>query len=337
LPPRPQPVAQPDVLVAQLPDLLTVVKLEWLVLMRPQRLARTEWLRPSLARVLRDERLELAGRTTGVDLRTVPELAVAGYRGDAILELVRHPNDQADVEKRFRERLTGDTTRSEHGHQLVTLFGNIGTTQYGFLAFGRDVAGFQYGGSRNKGPATIAALYAQGELEGIPRVLASDALGPLHAALARSDIPPVEVLLPGPFEDGLERGARGLLAAATGVGAVLDPTERHTLELRLIIAGDYGSGPDLERAVAILWKAWNDLAEADLGHLLGLDQPVAEAVPGAHELGLTLTVELDPDKLLSGLAAATVDSIQEIMRDAPAPPGDDPAPLPDEVDDGAAP
>jgi hypothetical protein len=327
LPVPPKPVVPPDVVVAQLPDLLTVVRLDWVVLLRPQRLAETAWLRPSLARILRDERLELSARTTGIDLRNVPELVLAGYRGESLIQLVRHRVGQGDLERRFRERLTSEEIRSEHGHQLVTLFGKIGTAEHGFVAIGRDVAGFQDGGSRKKGPATIAALYAQGKLERIPRVLGDDALGPIHAALTRSGIPPAEVLFPGPFEGEAARGARGLLASATGVGAVLEPTPRHTMELRVIVAGDFGAGADLERASAILAKAWGDLAAADLGHLLGLDTPVAPPQASASELGLALTVELDADLLFSGLAAATIDNIQDIMREATpeAPPLDDAA------------
>jgi hypothetical protein len=124
------PPALPDVEVARLSDLLTGAHLEWLVLMRPEELARIEWLKPSLGRVFKDDRLDLLAKATGIQLREVPELALASYRQpdgtDAVAFLLRHRSDPLSLERKFRERLTSGAERSEVGHQLVGMWGLIG-------------------------------------------------------------------------------------------------------------------------------------------------------------------------------------------------------------------
>jgi hypothetical protein len=309
--PVPPPLEQPDRVVAQLTDLLTAAGLGWLVLMRPKRLAETAWLEPSIARVLRKERIELLARATGVDLREVVELALAGYGDGSIMWLLRHSGAPLETERKFRDRLTGNVERAERGHQLVRVWGDIGQSPHGFVSIGRDVVGFQYGGSKDKGPARIAILYANGELRRIGTALADPALGHIDLALG---LTPVKVMLAGPFEGDLGRGARGLLAAADGVGASLAPTDRASLDLALIVAGDYGAEADRDEALALLEASWRDVVAADLGHLLGLDRAKGQAHAFAVPLGLALRVELDAALLFDGLAAATVDSVRDIMR-----------------------
>jgi hypothetical protein len=312
LPPEPTP---PDVQVAALTDLLTVADLEWMVLLRPEAILELGWLDEPLGKILRDERLDLLARATSIDLRTVPELVLAGYRpslrdDDVIAYFVRHRAEQRDVEVKFRERLTSGETRSVAGHQLVVLSGEVGRSRRALAAIGRDVAGFQYGGDRQKGPATIAVLYAQGKLEGVPTVLADPALAAVHAALGA---PLGEVLLPGPFEGELARGGRGLLAAADAVGVGLEPTDRQTMLLRVLVSGDFAASEG--DAVRFLEAAWQDLAASDLGHLLALDRPVGPPAAAPVPVGLGLVVELDAAALLAGLAAATVQDVREIMSE----------------------
>src|SRR5690606_18661977 len=156
---------------------------------------------------------------------------------------------------------------------------------------GIDVAGFQYGGDRETGPGRVALLYALGRLRDVPTVLADPSLHEIHAALGESGIPPVEILFPGPFEGKRARGARGLLAAATGVGLSVTPTERQTMRVVLLISGDYGD--ESARAAELLAAAYQDLADADLGHLLGLHEPKVAPVAIVLPFGLGIGVELD--------------------------------------------
>jgi hypothetical protein len=309
VPPPPLPA---DIVVAQLTDLLTIVHLEWLVLLRPKRLASTAWLAPSIARILEGERLDLLARATGIDLRNIPELALAGYgKDDSVAWLLRHQSDSRFIERKFRERLTSNEERTQLGHQLIGVSGNIGTSPHDFVSIGRDIVGYQYGGARKRGPARIALLYAQKQLRDIPTVLADPSLGHIDRALG---LAPVKLLLPGPFLGAVGRGARGLLAGADGLGAALTPTDHQTLELMVLLAGDYGQGPQREEANRFLLAAWDDLVKADLGHLLGLHEPKSTPMTIASTLGLELRVELDAVNLFTGLAAATVDNVREIMR-----------------------
>src|SRR5439155_26485756 len=158
------PPALPDLEVARLTDLLTGAHLEWLVVIRPEELARIDWLKPSLGRLFKDDRLDLLARATGIQLREVPELALASYRQpasaaraadcaasdrcDAVAFLLRHRSDPLALERKFRERLTSGAERSEVGHQLVGMWGYIGRGARGFAAVGPHVVGYQYDGDR---------------------------------------------------------------------------------------------------------------------------------------------------------------------------------------------
>jgi hypothetical protein len=335
---------EPEPTIATVGEVVTSAGLAWLVLCAPARLASVEWLRPTIGRLLRDERLDLLQLTTGIDLRAAPELALAGYasaaRGDdeeVVLYVVRHRADALAIERKFRERLTSDETRHLHGSHLVEWSGRIGRKTRAFGALGREVAAFQYGGDPGRGPLRAALLYAGGRLGRVPAVLADPTLAMMNARLGTA---PLRALMPGPFEGPTARGARGLLGAATGLGAGLTPTEARTLRLEVLIAGDFRADP--ERAQRLLLAAWQDLATSDLGHLLGLHEPrVAPAAslgelgpaPGAPraptaalaskaaatppeplEQALALVVELDAESLARGLTAATTDTVREIMQ-----------------------
>lgn len=312
----PRRAVQPPIVISALTDVLAAAGLAWLVLIAPEQLVRTSWLKPSLSRILRDERLDLLAAQSGIDLRLVPELALAGYRSAAggdddetIIYLARHRRHPLSIERLFRRRLTSGEQRLVRGEQLVLLWGNIGRRGLGFVALGADVVGFQYGGSRARGPAQVALLYADGQLRRIPTVLAGPAL-PTRELLRQPA--PLKLYLPGPFEGAYAKGARGLLAAASDLAATLTPTEARTLALRVRLDGDYSAAPD--KAAELLLAAWDDLARSDLGHLLGLYQPAAPPQVAAHPGGLSLAVGIAPAALFEGLAAATMDSVRDILK-----------------------
>ena len=264
--PPPQPL--PDLHVAALTDLLTSVRLRWLFLARPEQLMSTSWLRPSLSRILHDERLDLLAQATGIDLRSVPELALANYSGrsggeDVTAYFVRHRRPQLEVERKFRERLTSNAKRMVSGRQLVGMWGNIGTRSHGFAAIGPDVVGYQYGGTRKRGPARLALLYANNKLGAVPTALTGLAVLPQQMKFTAA---PIIAMLPGPFEGDLAKGARGLLGAATTLVASLTPTEQRALRLDVWLAGNYLA--DRAQAIELLRAAWVDLVMSDLNERL---------------------------------------------------------------------
>ncbi|MBW2525961.1 MAG: hypothetical protein JRI23_17405 [Deltaproteobacteria bacterium] len=307
----PPPPERPPLVIAALTDLLPAAGLGWLVVIRPAALLTLPWLQPSLSRVLKDERLELLATTTGVDLRRVPELALGAYGEEhTVLYLVRHGRDPLAVERLFRQRLTGGEQRSvEADSRLVRVAGRIGRQSHVFVGLGREVAGFQYGGDPRRGPARVAMLYAAGKLSKSPTVSADDELGPLWKELGDA---PVRTLLPGPFDETMTRGARGLLGAATAIALSATPTADRSLALAVLLGGDFTG--DRERASELLLAAWGDVAESDLGHLLGIHRPVAAARAAVSPSRLRLDAAVDPAALFAGLAAATTDDIRQIMR-----------------------
>ncbi len=303
------PGPPPDIKVGALTDLLASPGLHWLVLAEPEKLVNLAWLKPSLARVLRDERLELLATATGLDLRRLPNLALAGYAEETVFLLVRHRSDPLQMERKFRQRLTSDELRSVHRERLVRASGKIGRQVRVFDAVGSEVVGYQYGGKPSRGPGRIALLLAGGKLRRAVSVSAdrtvADSIDELGAAAAK-------VVLPGPFEGRLAQGARGLLGAAYGLAAGISPTERQSLGLDVLVSGDYSV--DYEGATKTLHAAWKDLATSDLGHLLGFHKPVSQPAVSHTADRLRLRAELDPQSLFDGLAAATTDSVAEIMR-----------------------
>lgn len=311
--PIPPPPTPPPLAVERLTDLVPSAGLRWLFEARPAALLGSEWLRPLLGRVLHDERLELLARSTGVDLRTVPELLVGSFdagQDDAILYAARHQVDALHIERLFRERLTRDERRSvEEDGRIVRVSGRIGQIPRVLVTLGREVVAFQFGGSVDAGPARVAALYAEGKLHRSPALREDRTLGPVWNAL---DGAPARGLLPGPFEGPDARGLRGLLGSAEALALALSPTARRSLALAVLVAGDYSADP--ARAAAMLAMAFADLGQSDVGHLLGLGEPASPARAAPCPLGLRLDVELGPEALFAGLAAATMDNVRDIMQ-----------------------
>ncbi|MFP6687172.1 MAG: hypothetical protein VB934_20800, partial [Polyangiaceae bacterium] len=247
-PSAPRP-ARADRQTEKLTDLMTSVGLNWLLLMKPQEVLQLPWLAEPLGRILRDDRLTLLARATGIDLRTATTLALARYEGEVTAFAIRHPQDQLSIERKFRERLTRSPTRRIEGHQLVHASGLLGRRKLAFAAIGRDVALFQYGGDLARGPARLATLYARGKLVSIPRALQDRSVKLTAAQLSPA---PLTLILRGPFEDKMVRGARGLLGAALAVGLTLRTTKDKGFILDLVLLGDYSSEDNPNAAADLL-------------------------------------------------------------------------------------
>lgn len=307
-PPRAAPPPLPPLATADLAGLLPLAGLRWLILARPREIASIPWLIPEIALVLPEANLDRFAAATGVDLRQLPEAAIAGH-GDATVWLARHTGDPTTIERLFRGRLTGKVRRAVDRPDLIRLSGDIGRSPRALALLGRDVVAFQDGGSPTRGPARVAALYALGKLTRSPTALSEE---PLRSLAARLGPAPLTAFALGPFEGELARGARGLLAGATAIGAAARPSAREKILAAIAVAGDFStSGP---AASEELLAAWDELAQSALGRLLGLDEPVAPALPTHAADAVAIAVELDPGKLGRGIRAATGAEIEEIMR-----------------------
>jgi len=300
--------------ISSLDLLVPLPSLRWLVVARPKEIAAITWLEPSLALLLDKERLDRSAEGMGFDLRTLPEAIWAGYRTeagaeDASYQLVRHGNDPLSIERLFRDRLSSDVVRSIDDSQIVRVSGRIGKTAHVVATLGKDIVCLQQDGSLDRGPCRISALLAQGKLKRIHPVFHDAALRTLAK---RFESAPLRLFAPGPFDGETGKGLRGLLAAATAIGAAFRPTDKQGIALEISVTGDFStSGGEAAQKLA---SSWNDLAGRPLGHLLGLDAPVTPPFPKYSADVVSLDVELDPRKLAKGLADATSNQIREIMQ-----------------------
>lgn len=308
----PAPPKPPPLRITDLAHLISVAELRWVVFTRPREIAAVPWLIPAIARVAPEDNLTRFAAKVGFDLRQIHEAVIAAHGaagGESTLYLLRHNGDPLAIERLFRARFSGGEHRAVDRADVVRVSGKIGTTAATLVVLGADVVGFQLGGSPTRGPARIASLYALDKLKRSPTVLADD---PLRALGARLGQAPLRAFARGPFEGELARGARGLLAGATAIGGTIRPSAREGLLAVIAVAGDFTKSG--EAASRELTSAWNDLARGSFGHLLGLDAPVEPPLATHGADAVTVTVELDPNKLARGLASATSARIEEIMK-----------------------
>jgi len=314
----PTPVAAPaltplpPLAIPSLDALLPLAGLRYVVLARPREIAAIPWLIPSIAAFASEERLDRFARFTAIDLRQTPEALVAAYtteEGEATIELARHAGNAQTIERAFRDRISSEAERFVDRPDLIRVTGKIGLSKHAFAALGPDVVCFQQGGSMKRGPCRIATLFATNKLKRTTRLFSDESLRVLDARLGPA---PLRAFAPGPFEGDVARAARGLGAAATALGAAVRPSAREALFLSLALTGDFSTTGDV--ASRELQAAWQDLASGSFGHLLGLDAPVTTPLATYATDAVSLVVELDPRKLSKGLADATTNEIDAIMR-----------------------
>lgn len=310
--PPPAPPPPPPTVVPSLEGLLPVAGLRWVVVARPREITQIPWLIPAVASFVPEARFDRFAKVTGVDLRQTPEAFIASYQtdeGEALAEIVRHAGDAQVIERAFRARLSADVTRAVDRPDLVRVTGRIGRDAQGFATIGADVVCFQQGGSMKRGPCRVSTLLSQGKLGRLKTLAAKEIFSSLELRLGPA---PFRAFALGPFEGDLARGARGLAAAATAIGLAARPSAREGIFLSIVILGDFAAKPEL--AARELELAWADVAKAPFGHLCGLDTPMTPALVVFAADALTLQVELDTKKLGRGLADATVNEVNAIMR-----------------------
>jgi hypothetical protein len=303
-PVAPAPPPLPPLRTAPLVDLVAAAGVRWVVLASPRDLLGVPWVPPLVDIAVSGARFDRFAQATGIDLRAVPEAVVTATApaGDAAADvmfyLARHGGDAAFIERSFRARLTSAEKRSVDRPDLVRVSGKVGRDVHAAVLIGKDVAGFQEGGSTSRGPARVAALFAENKLRSAHPVLAVE---PIRSLSARLGAAPLSAFAPGPFEGDVARGLRGLLGAATAVGAVT-----------LAVAGDFSASS--APAAAELLAAWNELATSSLGHLLALDAPASAATVATAPDLLALSVEIQGRSLAEGLAKATATRVEDIFR-----------------------
>lgn len=314
-PSAPAPRPLPPLKTAFLSDLIAVAGVRWILFAAPQDLLSVPWILPLVDRAVSGARFDRFARATGIDLRAIPEAVVTatadpdGKPDDVLFYLARHTGDPTVIERSFRARLTSAEKRSVDRPDLVRISGKVGLSSQAAVLLGKDVAGFQEGGNLSRGPARVAALFAENKLKSAHTVLAVE---PLHSLSVRLGAAPLAALAPGPFEGEVARGLRGLLGAATAIGAALRPTPRQGFAVVLTVTGDFSTSA--QAAGEELLAAWKELSTSRLGHLLALDEPLVGPAVTTEPNALVLTLELNGAALADGLAKATASRVEDIFK-----------------------
>ncbi|MEZ4295188.1 MAG: hypothetical protein R3B70_09455 [Polyangiaceae bacterium] len=316
--PGPGPVTPPSpplpaLHTSPLADLVAAGGLRWILLAAPRELLSVPWIPPLVDLAVSGARFDRFAKVTGIDLRAIPEAIVTSTTSksddEVLFYLARHTGDPAFIERSFRARLTSEEKRSVDRPDLIRVSGKVGRAPNAAVFIGPDIAGFQEAGSMSRGPARVAALFAEQKLKSAHTALAVD---PIRSLAAKLGPAPRSAFAPGPFEGDLARGLRGLLGAATGIGGVLRPSVRQGFFVTLAVSGDFAtsSGP----AGSELMAAWNDLAQSRLGHVLGLDAPLTAPSIALAPDAVGLSVELSGRALADGLARLTATRVEDIFR-----------------------
>lgn len=310
--PPPEVPKLPPLALGKLTDLCTSAGLAWIVLVKPRDIAQIPWLIPDLGIFASEKNLDTFAGDTGLDLRQIPEAVLARFDdslGGADLQLVRHHGDPKLPQQLFAKRLTKEPVVAAERPDLVRISGTIGTKQHAFARLGDEIVAFQEGGSIEKGPLRIAALYAEEKIKKTPRALEME---PLKSLAARFGNAPVIGLAKGPFDDEWKMAAGGLLEAATAVGGAARPTAREHLGLALAIASDFNTSGDA--ASETLMAAWQDFAETQMGRLLGLADPIEGPLPTHTSDVVALSLEVDAHRFAEGLHALVSEDVDAIMK-----------------------
>jgi hypothetical protein len=305
--PNPAPAPKPRPLFLNPPQSLVAAGgLEWIVVARLRELAASPAVGPGLTRLFPDARLAAFEHATAIDLKQVQTAAVASYP-NSTLYIVNGVAKPMEAELRFRSKLMGDEVRTAMRADVALVHGRTGSSSLrAMAAMLPDTVAIESGGTSR---AKAAAMYALGKLQRSPRALQ---IPDLEALAQRLGPAPVLAFAPGPFEGDYKRALRGLLGAASAVGAAIRITPIGTLQGSFAVAGPWGERA--EAASARLAMGWQDVAESAFGRLTGLNEPLRAPLSTHAVDAVSLTVEVAPDRFLDGLRAAVSAQVSEIMR-----------------------
>jgi hypothetical protein len=272
-----------------------------MVVARLAELAKDPSMASSVELLFPGPRLAAFAISTGLDLREVPMGLAAGF-AYATLYVAETPGDNALVEKRFSDRLVGGgsvTTMHPHVRRIT---GTLGPTPETLVRVDQRLVAVSIG---DPTPGRIVELYALEKLPKSPPALRGSALSTLPKDL---DEAPIRLYAPGPFSGEWERAAGGLLGNALAIGVAVWP-EADIVRCRMVLSGAFRAD-DLPR----LLSAWESLAKSSMGRLLSLDRPAAEPQVRVDGDRVLFEVQLARVPLVSGIRAAVVADVWEILR-----------------------
>jgi hypothetical protein len=292
--------------------------LRWLVMGSPRYFAEHPALSQPLTRLFSAERLDAFALGTGIELRRTEHAALASFDLGQ-LYLVDGSGWVGAPELRFAERSAG-SARTERPHSRIwRVSGLVSAKPQALVRIDDQLLAVAVG---DPTLARIVEAYATGKLERALPALRGAALSSLPEAVREPA--PLAAYALGPFDGEWARAASGLLSGALALGATLDAESARadaSLRLHVVLSGAWDSATSGRQ----LLGTWLALADSELGHLLGLNEPASEPRIRASATLLELDVGLDPRPLILGLHAAVAGSVNELW---PSPPPH-PAPAPD--------
>ena len=284
-------------------DYVSAAGLRWLVLLKPRELLAVPELGGAIRSLVPDRRFDAFTESSGVDLRVLPNAAIAGFAYSTVYLAELPSGVAAEARSLFTERLlSGPLTKQVHP-ALIRVAGVIGQTPETMLTIDDRLVAVAVG---DPVQAKIVEAYAQDRLRRSPPALKGAALSALsdlaasHAAV---------LLVPGPFADDWQRAANGLLRSTIAVGVAADPVASGKLTTKICLAGAWGDSAD--DASNRLAAAWTTFAQSSAGKLFELN-PVALVQASPDQL--ILTVELDVSALSRGLQASVWHDLSQILR-----------------------
>ncbi len=293
-----------------LPDYVPAAGLRWMIVGRPQELAKSPGVMRAVEVVVPAARLDLFAKSTGVDLRSTPEALAAGF-DYGTLYMAATPANNVAVEQLFASRIVSGAVRQSPDPRVHRIAGLVGNSPESLV----HVDGLLVAvGTGDPTTTRVVEAFARRKLKRSKPALAGAALSTLPPEMAQA---PLRLYAPGPFQREWLDGAHGLLAASLAVGIAARPEGDGNIEVTVYLSGDWASaGPD---TTTRLLATWEDLARGATGHLTGLDQPVAAPIVSATPGLLKLRVELAGMPIAKGLKAIVAADIEE-MLDTGAPP-----------------
>ena len=305
-PPRtPDLERKPALKLGELHDLVPAAGLRFLVEGSPRKIWDNPRLRAAFGELLPDAKLDGFTERTGVDLRKLESALVAGF--DMGTLYLGQCADSCGPRARslFIERLSGRelVTQTDTEPVAANVRGTLDGEPFGFVDMGRVVGV----ASRDLTLARIPIAYALGKLKKTPPALGGAALSTLPE-LARDRL--VTFYAPGPFEGEWTQGLHGLLSAALSVALYVEPVDDEYLRFTVVISGDFSAGG--QAALDELTRVFGEVAASSTGKLFAFER--ARSIRGSfNPQYLTLSAELPLSPLVSGLRAAVIADVWEIL------------------------
>jgi hypothetical protein len=298
----PRPSARP-LHRGPLTDFISSASLRWLLLLKPQEVLGNPELGQAISRIIPSPRFDAFAESSGVDLRVLPEAAIAGFPYSTLYVAELPSGVAAQARARFAERLlAGAVTKRPHPG-LTRITGVIGQTPETLLTIDERLLAISVG---DPVPAKIAEAYAEERLKHSPPALRGAALSTLPE-LASNNV--AVLFAPGPFADEWQRAAGGLLQSTVAVAITAQPLGNGKVATTLYLAGAWQDSAD--DAALRLSAAWSTFAHSSAGRLFELND-VAK-VSTSPDL-LSLSVELELAALVRGLRASVLADLSQILN-----------------------